>query len=86
MAMRRSHNLHTIYKAEVIEHPFPPEMGVEITCANIIIYEMSKLCMATTLPFYNISSSNFAVLLKKFWHAVSNCGDRFLFLYLYLNF
>ncbi len=22
MAMRRSHNLHTIYKAEVIEHPY----------------------------------------------------------------
>ncbi len=31
MPMRRWHNLHTIYKAEVIEHPFPPEMGVEIT-------------------------------------------------------
>ena len=29
MAMRRSHNLHTIYKPEVIEHPFPPEMGVD---------------------------------------------------------
>ncbi len=28
MAMRHSHKLHTIYKAEVIEHPFPPEMGV----------------------------------------------------------
>ncbi len=27
MAMRRSHNLHTIYKAEVIEHPF--QMGVQ---------------------------------------------------------
>ena len=62
MAMRRSHNLDTIYKAEVIEHPFPPEMGVEITCATII-YEMSKLCMAIIFPFYNISSSNFAVIL-----------------------
>ena len=48
MAMRRSHNLHTIYKAE---HPFPPEMGVEITCANTIIYEMSKLCMAIIFHF-----------------------------------
>ena len=33
MAMRRSHNLHTIYKAEVIEHPVPPEMGVDLTGA-----------------------------------------------------
>ncbi len=63
MAMRRSHNLHTIYKAEVIEHPFPPEMGVEITCANTVIYEMSKLCMAIIFPFYEISFSNFAVIL-----------------------
>ena len=31
MAMRRSHNLHTIYQAEVIEHSFPPEMGVDLT-------------------------------------------------------
>ncbi len=45
MAMLRSHNLHTIYKAEVIEHPFPPEMGVDLTSANTIIYEMTKLCM-----------------------------------------
>ena len=31
LAMRRTHNLHTIYKAEVIEHPFPPpEMGVDL--------------------------------------------------------
>ncbi len=30
MAMRLSHNLHTIYKAEVIE---TPEMGVDLTCA-----------------------------------------------------
>ena len=30
MAIRRSHNLHTIYKAEVIEHPFPPEMGIDL--------------------------------------------------------
>ena len=37
MAMRRLHNLHTIYKAEVIEHPFLPEMGVDLTCANAII-------------------------------------------------
>ncbi len=51
MAMRRSRNLHTIYKAGVIEHPFPPEMGVD------------KLCMAIIFPFYNISSSNFAVIL-----------------------
>ena len=80
MAMRRSHNLHTIYKAEVIEHPFPPvvDSGVDLTWANTIIYEISKLCMAIIFPFYNISSSNFAVIL--FWHAVSNCGDRFLFL------
>ena len=34
MAMR---NLNTIYQAEVIEHPFPPEMGVDLTCANTII-------------------------------------------------
>ena len=64
--MRRSHNLHTIYKVEVIEHPFPPEMGlmgVYLTCANTIIYEMSKFCMAIIFPFYNISSSNFAVIL-----------------------
>ena len=33
MAMRRSHNSHTIYKAEVIEHAFPPEMGIDLTCA-----------------------------------------------------
>ncbi len=33
MAMRRSHNLHTICKAEVIEHPFPPEMGIDLICA-----------------------------------------------------
>ncbi len=33
MAMRRLHNLHTIYKAEVIEHPFQTEMGIELTCA-----------------------------------------------------
>ncbi len=34
MAMRGSHNLHTIYKAEVIEHPFPLEMhGVDLTSA-----------------------------------------------------
>ena len=52
-----------IYKAEVIEHPFPPEMGVEITCANTIIYEMSKFCMAIIFQFYNISSSIFAVIL-----------------------
>ena len=26
MAMPRSHNLHTIYKAKVLEHPFPPEI------------------------------------------------------------
>ena len=51
MAMRRSHNLHTIYKTEVTEHPFPPEMGVEISCANTIIYEMSKLCMTIIFPF-----------------------------------
>ncbi len=30
LAMRRTHNLHTIYKAEVIGHPFPPEMGVDL--------------------------------------------------------
>ena len=60
MAMRRS---HTIHKAEVIEHPFPPEMGVDLTCANTIIYEISKLCMAIIFPFYNIFSSNFAVIL-----------------------
>ena len=47
MAMRRSHNLHTIYKAEVIEHPFLPEMGVDLTSANTIIYEMRKLCSYT---------------------------------------
>ncbi len=47
MAMRCSHNLHTIYKAEVIEHPFLPDMGIDLTCANTIIY----------------SSSNFAVIL-----------------------
>ncbi len=47
MAMRRSHNLHTIYKAEVIEH----EMGVDLSCANTIIYEMSKLCMAIIFHF-----------------------------------
>ncbi len=29
----------TIYKAEVIEHPFPPETGVDLTCANAITYE-----------------------------------------------
>ena len=40
MAMGRSHNLLTIYKAEVIEHPFPPEIGVDLTCANAIIYEI----------------------------------------------
>ncbi len=50
------------YKAEVIEHPFPPEMGIDLTCANTIIYKMLKLCSYT------------------------NFGDRFLFLYLYLNF
>ncbi len=33
MAMRRSHNIYTIYKAEVIEHPFPPEIGVDLTSA-----------------------------------------------------
>ena len=33
MAMRRSHNLHTTSKAEVIEHPSPPEMDVDLTCA-----------------------------------------------------
>ena len=33
MAMRRSHDLHAIYKAKVIEHPFPPEMGIDLTCA-----------------------------------------------------
>ena len=33
MAIRRSHNLHTIYKAEVIEHPFLPEMGIDLTSA-----------------------------------------------------
>ncbi len=63
MARRRSPNLHTIYKAEVIEHPFPPEMGTDLTCANTIIYEMSKLCMGIIFPSYNISSSNFAVIL-----------------------
>ena len=67
MAMRRSHNLHTIYKGGggggVIEHTFPPEMGVDLTCANTIIYEMSKLCMAIIFPFYNIFPSNFAVIL-----------------------
>ncbi len=31
----------TIYKAEVIEHPFPPEMGVEITCASNIRNEQT---------------------------------------------
>ncbi len=60
MAMR---NLHTIYKTEVIEHPFPPEMGVDLTCANTITFEISKLCMVIISPFYNISSSNFAVIL-----------------------
>ena len=63
MARRRSHNLPTIYKAEVIEHPFPPEIGIDLTCANTIIYEMSKLCMGIIFPSYNISSSNFAVIL-----------------------
>ena len=56
MAMRRSHNLHTIYKVEVTEHPLPPEMGVDLTCANTVIYEMSKLCIA-------MHGSNFAVIL-----------------------
>ena len=42
MAMRRSPNLHTMHKAEVVEHLFPPEM--------------SKFCMAIIFPFYNISS------------------------------
>ena len=41
MAMRRSHNLHTIYKAEAIEHPFPPEMGVDLTYANNIRNEQT---------------------------------------------
>ncbi len=45
---------------------------------------MNKQGMAIIFPFYNISSSNFSVIL--IWRAVSNCGDRFLFLYLYLNF
>ena len=57
MAMQRSHNLHTIYKAEVIEHLKCEIMGVDLTCANTIIYEMSKLCMAIIFPFYNISSN-----------------------------
>ena len=47
----------------MIEHPFPPEMGVDLICANTIIYEMSEFFMAIIFPFYNISSSNFAVIL-----------------------
>ena len=45
MAIRRSHNLHAIYKAEVIEHPFPPEMGVDSTCklSNIFIFIKYKI-------------------------------------------
>ncbi len=64
MAMRHSHNLHTIYKAEVIEHPFPPEMGVDIF--NLCQYNNirnEQICMAIIFPFCNISSSNFAVIL-----------------------
>ena len=36
MGMRRPHNLHTIYKAEVTEHPFQPEMGVDLAI-NIVL-------------------------------------------------
>ncbi len=50
MAMRRSHNLHTIYIRWKCLNTFPPEMGVDLTCANTIIYEMSKLCMAINIP------------------------------------
>ncbi len=35
MAMRRSHNLHTIYKAEVIEHAFPPDLNLTMTKSDV---------------------------------------------------
>ena len=63
-------DVHTIYilfirrlKAEVLEHPFPPEMSADLICANTIIYEISKFCMVIIFPFYNISTSNIAVIL-----------------------
>ena len=56
-------SIQVLYFQISVEHPFPPEIGVDLTCANTIIYEMSKLCMAIIFPFYNISSSNFAVIL-----------------------
>ena len=35
------HNLHTIYKAEVIEHPFPPEMGVDLTIIALLAQKVA---------------------------------------------
>ena len=40
MAMRRSHNF-TIYKAEVIENPFPPEM---LPPPQALLIESSNRC------------------------------------------
>ena len=42
--LRKKYYKMEILYGQVIEHPFPLKMGVDLTCAkNTIIYEMSKL-------------------------------------------
>ena len=44
-------NFRTIFKVEVLQHSFLPEIAVYLL--NTIIYEMAKLFMAIKFPFYN---------------------------------
>ncbi len=58
MAMRRSYNLRTICKAEVIEHQFPPEMGVDLTCANTNVFFMILRDCFVSENAINLSSTS----------------------------
>ena len=49
--MQSSQNLHTIYKAEVIEQPFPPGVGGDWLVP--IHTEWGKLCLAI-IPYFII--------------------------------